>query len=236
MRSSSASTTGQLMPPMTLPVTSTCGVFSTCGALPRSPPGSRVTTRNSRPPERERLRQCQSPTRSLTGQNELPRTGGDLPGRTERPGTEADARASGISVRQPHRDHGRCHRLSRRPTPDLPDQRPLRQARRVRRRGSSPTPHAKKAKKTKKRRNHGRRRPPALPSQPLRPQRPLLESTVASSPAATTPAGCSPLSNEGTCYEPGEYCRNSDHGISGIAGDGEAITCEDNDGWRWEPS
>jgi hypothetical protein len=24
--------------------------------------------------------------------------------------------------------------------------------------------------------------------------------------------------------------------MSGVAGDGEAITCEDNDGWRWEPS
>jgi hypothetical protein len=55
-------------------------------------------------------------------------------------------------------------------------------------------------------------------------------------PAAATPAGCYPLSNEGTCYEPGEYCRNADHGISGMAGDGEAITCEDNNGWRWEPA
>jgi hypothetical protein len=47
---------------------------------------------------------------------------------------------------------------------------------------------------------------------------------------------CSPLSDSGGCYEPGEYCRDSDHGMSGVAGDGEAITCEDNDGWRWEPS
>jgi hypothetical protein len=38
------------------------------------------------------------------------------------------------------------------------------------------------------------------------------------------------------CYEPGEYCRGSDHGASGVAGDGKAISCEDNDGWRWEPS
>ena len=60
-----------------------------------------------------------------------------------------------------------------------------------------------------------------------------------SAPAPTTSAphaGCYPLSNEGTCYEPGEYCRKTDHGASGIAGDGKAITCEDNDGWRWEPS
>lgn len=54
-----------------------------------------------------------------------------------------------------------------------------------------------------------------------------------SSPAA--PAGCHPLSDKGTCYEPGEFCRTADHGMSGVAGDGKAITCEDNDGWRWEP-
>jgi hypothetical protein len=54
-------------------------------------------------------------------------------------------------------------------------------------------------------------------------------------PAATAPAACSPLSDEGTCYEPGEYCRDSDHGMSGVAGDGKSIACEDNDGWRWEP-
>jgi hypothetical protein len=53
--------------------------------------------------------------------------------------------------------------------------------------------------------------------------------------AATTPAGCYPTSDEGTCYEPGEYCRDDDHGVSGVAGDGESIVCEDNDGWRWEP-
>ena len=55
-------------------------------------------------------------------------------------------------------------------------------------------------------------------------------------PTAAPAAHCYPLSNEGTCYEPGEYCRDADHGASGIAGDGEAITCEDNDGWRWEPA
>ncbi|MBO0692985.1 MAG: hypothetical protein J2P58_08815 [Acidimicrobiaceae bacterium] len=56
-------------------------------------------------------------------------------------------------------------------------------------------------------------------------------------PTATSPtASCSPLSNEGTCYEPGEFCRESDHGMTGIAGDGDQIACEDNDGWRWEPT
>jgi hypothetical protein len=57
-------------------------------------------------------------------------------------------------------------------------------------------------------------------------------SSAAPSAART---GCYPLSNEGTCYEPGEYCRDDDHGMTGVAGDGEKIVCEDNDGWRWEP-
>ena len=57
--------------------------------------------------------------------------------------------------------------------------------------------------------------------------------TVASPPPP--PAACYPLSSKGTCYEPGEYCSDADHGLTGIAGDGEAIICEDNDGWRWEP-
>ena len=56
------------------------------------------------------------------------------------------------------------------------------------------------------------------------------------SPTASAAPRCYPISNGGKCYEPGEYCRDDDHGISGVAGDGEAITCEDNDGWRWEPA
>jgi hypothetical protein len=47
--------------------------------------------------------------------------------------------------------------------------------------------------------------------------------------------GCYPLTNGGNCYEPGEYCRNSDHGAVGVAGDGKSIICADNNGWRWEP-
>jgi hypothetical protein len=59
-----------------------------------------------------------------------------------------------------------------------------------------------------------------------------------SSPTSSAPkptASCYPISDEGTCYEPGEYCRDDDHGATGLAGDGEQIICEDNDGWRWEP-
>ncbi|WP_156748677.1 hypothetical protein [Mycobacterium sp. E3198] len=50
------------------------------------------------------------------------------------------------------------------------------------------------------------------------------------------PSSCHPLTNGGNCYEPGEYCRKSDHGASGVAGDGEDIVCQNNDGWRWEPA
>jgi len=64
----------------------------------------------------------------------------------------------------------------------------------------------------------------------------VTPQTTAPAAAPTTPSGCYPLTNGGNCYEPGEYCRNSDHGVSGVAGDGERIICEDNDGWRWEPA
>jgi hypothetical protein len=70
---------------------------------------------------------------------------------------------------------------------------------------------------------------------------PRLTHSAAPPPAPTTsaaappPASCYPLTNGGKCYEPGEYCRTSDRGTSGVAGDGEKITCEDNNGWRWEP-
>jgi cardiolipin synthase len=53
-----------------------------------------------------------------------------------------------------------------------------------------------------------------------------------SSPAAWS---CTPIDNEGGCYEPGEYCRQDDHGTTGRAGDGQTITCEDRNGaWYWE--
>ncbi|MGH3172201.1 MAG: hypothetical protein ACRDN0_40890 [Trebonia sp.] len=77
---------------------------------------------------------------------------------------------------------------------------------------------------------------PAPPPAPTTPPPAPTTPAAAPSASATAAASCYPLSDEGTCYEPGEYCRDSDHGVSGVAGDGEAITCEDNDGWRWEPA
>jgi len=52
------------------------------------------------------------------------------------------------------------------------------------------------------------------------------------------PAGCHPKTASGSCYEPGEFCRDSDHGVVGVAGNGEAIKCEDTGSgtvWHWEP-
>ena len=66
------------------------------------------------------------------------------------------------------------------------------------------------------------------------PAPPALPATT--SPAAPPAASCYPTTSSGHCYEPGEYCRKSDHGASGVAGDGEKIICEDNNGWRWEPA
>jgi hypothetical protein len=97
----------------------------------------------------------------------------------------------------------------------------------------TPTPRA-----TKKKKRHERPKTTPTPAQPTIQVSATTASAAAPAPAPTpTPqASCYPLSNEGTCYEPGEYCRDDDHGASGVAGDGEAITCEYNDGWRWEPS
>lgn len=60
-------------------------------------------------------------------------------------------------------------------------------------------------------------------------------SVTSPPPPPPPPPACYPLTSGGNCYEPGEYCPDRDHGLTGIAGDGEAIICEDNDGWRWEP-
>lgn len=55
------------------------------------------------------------------------------------------------------------------------------------------------------------------------------------SPSAAAPSGCYPKTSSGHCYEPGEFCPHADAGMSGVAGDGEAIICENNNGLRWEP-
>ena len=80
--------------------------------------------------------------------------------------------------------------------------------------------------------------PTATPTPP-----PTAAPVVAAPPTArpappppAPPPACYPLTNSGKCYEPGEFCRTSDHGRRGVAGNGEAIVCVDNNGWRWEPA
>jgi hypothetical protein len=81
-------------------------------------------------------------------------------------------------------------------------------------------------------------RPVAAPSSSA-PQPPATAAPPAPPPspsAAPPPASCYPKAASGNCYEPGEFCSEADHGITGVAGDGEKIICEDNNGWRWEPA
>jgi hypothetical protein len=60
----------------------------------------------------------------------------------------------------------------------------------------------------------------------------LSEATF---PVAALLASCYPTTSSGGCYQPGETCSTSDHGATGMAGDGTQIICQDNNGWRWEP-
>ena len=56
-------------------------------------------------------------------------------------------------------------------------------------------------------------------------------------PASPPAATCYPTTPSGNCYEPGEFCSAAQHGTSGIAGDGAAITCKPASGggtWHWE--
>ena len=99
----------------------------------------------------------------------------------------------------------------------------------------SPTPRATKAVKARPKETAssagavtpppGAITPAALPSSP---------AAAASHSAATASASCHPVSDKGTCYKPGETCRNSDHGNSGVTASGEAIICQEKNGWRWE--
>jgi hypothetical protein len=57
-----------------------------------------------------------------------------------------------------------------------------------------------------------------------------------SSAAPPAPAGCHPTTSSGNCYEPGEFCPEADAGMTGIAGDGERITCVLESGrYHWHP-
>ena len=66
---------------------------------------------------------------------------------------------------------------------------------------------------------------------------PAPASTAAPAPPASS-GGCLPLTPSGTCYRPGEYCSDAEHGESGIGSGGVPITCEPTGSrlWHWETS
>jgi hypothetical protein len=57
-------------------------------------------------------------------------------------------------------------------------------------------------------------------------------SSSAPAPDPST-AACYPTTSAGNCYQTGEFCPNADHGMSGIAENGDSIVCENDNGWRW---
>jgi len=81
---------------------------------------------------------------------------------------------------------------------------------------------------------HGQKRFTSVRFTPRQPPPPPAPKTTTAPPAP--PSSCYPTTSSGNCYEPGEFCPHADAGMSGIAGNGEAIICEDNNGLRWEPA
>jgi len=81
---------------------------------------------------------------------------------------------------------------------------------------------------------HGQKRSTRVWFTPRQPPPPPAPKITTAPPAP--PSGCYPKASTGNCYEPGEFCPHADAGMSGVAGDGEAIICEDNNGLRWEPA
>jgi cardiolipin synthase A/B len=65
---------------------------------------------------------------------------------------------------------------------------------------------------------------------------PSITGPTSTSSTSAGSSACYPLDNDGACYEPGEYCRDDDHGTTGRAGNGSTITCEDDNGWFWKPA
>ncbi len=62
-------------------------------------------------------------------------------------------------------------------------------------------------------------------------------SAPAPEPTTAAPVGCYPKTDSGNCYSAGEFCRTSDAGVTGVAGNGERIVCRLNGSrYRWEPA
>ena len=81
---------------------------------------------------------------------------------------------------------------------------------------------------------HGQKRSTRVWFVPRQPPPPPAPTAAPAPPSP--PGGCHPIASTGNCYEPGEFCPHADAGMTGVAGDGQAIICEDNNGLRWEPA
>jgi hypothetical protein len=81
--------------------------------------------------------------------------------------------------------------------------------------------------------------PPPPPSSAAPPPPPPSSAAPPPPPpssAAPAPAGCYPTTPSGNCYEPGQFCPTADAGMTGVAGDGETITCVLESGrYHWHP-
>ena len=71
-------------------------------------------------------------------------------------------------------------------------------------------------------------------SAPTTPPATAAPATAPPTVATGPPASCY-IDPEGNCYRAGEYCPNAKHGQT-VQGESGPITCEDNNGWRWENS
>jgi len=66
---------------------------------------------------------------------------------------------------------------------------------------------------------------------------PTVAPTTPATPPRTGPGGCYPLSSSENCYQAGQFCSASDSGKSGIAANGQKITCRPSGNrHRWEAS
>jgi len=81
---------------------------------------------------------------------------------------------------------------------------------------------------------HGHKRTTRVWFTPRQPPPPPAPKVTTPPPAP--PTGCYPKTSSGNCYEPGEFCPEADAGMTGIAGDGERITCVLESGrYHWHP-
>ncbi len=83
-------------------------------------------------------------------------------------------------------------------------------------------------------------RPPSSSAAPSSPpsSSAAARTTPAATPSQTSAAAvsCQPLNSTGQCYQAGDSCPAADRGQSGVDANGNAITCENKHGWRWELS